>query len=343
MRKRGGMGWRLMGAALAALALTGGMAARAAAQTSDTRPWLGVSTQEITSDLREGLNYKGTGGVLVTRVVRDSPASRAGIMKGDVLVSLNSRTIDTPDELTDVVRAAKVGQSVSLSVVRDGIKKSMTAKLAEWPSDESEYDDMPAPPATPRAPRAPRAPRSYSYSWDGDDFNFGPGMTMFRGRGRLGVQIQNLNSDLGDALGVPGGKGVLVTGVIDDTPAAKVGIKGGDVIVGVEGATIEDTDDLSRELRKHEGKTSITLMRRGVKRVVTPELEERQSTYWYDGDRRHAITVVPDVRMKVQPDLSDDERADLKKEMEALRKEMAEMKRQMEESSKPAPAPKKKS
>jgi|SRR5262245_11830392 len=336
MRKRGGMGWRLMGAALAALALTGGMAARAAAQTSsDTRPWLGVSTQEITSDLREGLNYKGTGGVLVTRVVRDSPASRAGILKGDVLVSLNSRTIDTPDELTDVVRAAKVGQSVSVSLSRDGVKKNVSAKLAEWPSDESEFDDLPTPPA---APRAPRAPRTYHYSWDGDDFN---GMTMFRGRARLGVQIQNLNGDLGEALGVPGGKGVLVTDVINDTPAEKVGIKGGDVIVAVEGATIEDTDDLSRELRKHEGKTSITLMRRGVKRVVTPELEERQSTYWYDGGRRSIV--IPDIRTKVQRDLSDDERAEFKKEMEALRREMDEMKRQMGESSKPAPAPKKKS
>jgi serine protease Do len=330
-----------MGAALAALALTGGMAARAAAQTSDTRPWLGVSTQEITDDLRDGLSYKGTGGVLVSRVVSDSPAGRAGIKKGDVLVSLNSRTIDTPDELTDVVRACKVGQSVSLVLSRAGAKRTVTAKLVEWPADESDLQDLPTPPAPPSAPRAPRA-RSYSYSWDGD--NFGPNMTVFRSRGRLGVQIQNLNGDLGEALGVPGGKGVLVTDVIDDTPAAKVGIKGGDVIVGVEGATIEDTDDLSRELRKHEGKTSITLMRRGAKRVVTPELEERQTT-WYDGDRRHTITVAPDVRMKVQRDLSDDDRAELKKEMEALRQEMQEMKRQMEEdkATTKAPAPKKKS
>jgi predicted metalloprotease with PDZ domain len=342
MRKRGGMGWRLMGAALAALALTGGMAARAAAQTSDTRPWLGVSTQEITDDLRDGLSYKGTGGVLVSRVVSDSPASRAGIKKGDVLVSLNSRTIDTPDELTDVVQACKVGQSVSLVLSRGGAKRTVTAKLVEWPADESDLYDAPTPPTPPSAPRAPRA-RSYHYSWDGDDFNFGPGMTVLRGRGRLGVQIQNLNGDLGEALGVPGGKGVLVTSVIDDTPAAKVGIKGGDVIVGVEGATIEDTDDLSRELRKHEGKTSITLMRRGAKRVVTPELEDRQTRYWYDGDRRHAITVVPDVRIK--RDMSDDDRAELKKEMEALRQEMQEMKRQMEEdkATTKAPAPKKKS
>ena len=80
---------------------------------------------------------------------------------------------------------------------------------------------------------------------------------------------------------MPGGKGVLVTDVIDDTPAAKVRHQGRTTsIVGVEGATIEDIGRSSRELRKHEGKTSITLMRRGAKRVVTPELEARQTT-WY--------------------------------------------------------------
>jgi len=324
-----------MGAALAALALTGGMAARAAAQDS-TRPWLGVSTQEITDDLRDGLNYKGTGGVLVSRVVRDSPASRAGIKKGDVLVSLNSRTLDTPDEVTDVVGGCKVGQSVSLVLSRDGVKRTVSAKLVEWPADESDLYDMPTPPTPPAAPRAPRAPRVYG--WDGYSYDpSGPIITMRSlGRGRLGVQIQNLNSDLGEALGAPGRKGVLVTDVIDDTPAAKVGIKGGDVIVGVEGATIEDTDDLSRELRKHEGKTSITLVRKGVRRTVTPELEARQSWSYSDDGQRHTITI-PDIRYRMNRD--DSNHADLEKQMEELRQELQDMKAQMEEDKATTKAP----
>jgi predicted metalloprotease with PDZ domain len=338
MRKRW-MVWRLMAVALASLALTGGLAARAAAQDTP-RPWLGVSTQEITSDLREGLNYKGAG-VLVSRVVSDSPASRAGIKNGDVLVSFNSRTIDTPDELTEVVQAAKVGQSVALSIVHEGVKRSVTAKLAEWPSDESDLNDMPTP-AVPRSPRAPRAPRAYTFNWNGDDLDVGPGMGMLRntGRGRLGVQIQNLNSDLGDALGVPGGKGVLVTDVVDDTPASKVGIKGGDVIVDVGGTKVEDTDDLRRELGKREGKVPITLMRRGAKRTVTPELEAKPNWSWYnDGNRRHTITIAPDVRIDPEDDSN---HADLEKQMEQLRQELKEMRQQMEESKAPAKAPAKK-
>jgi|SRR5262245_15348951 len=335
MRKRW-MVWRLMGAALAALALTGGMAARAAAQDT-SRPWLGVSTQEISDDLRDGLNYKGTGGVLVSRVVRDSPASRAGIKKGDVLISLNSRTIDTPDELTDVVRGCKVGQSVSLVLSSDGVKRTVTAKLVEWPADDSDLYDTPTPPTPPSAPRAPRAPRVYG--WDGYMYDAPNGTTMTirgMGRGRLGVQIQNINRDLGEALGVPGGKGVLVTNVIDDTPASKVGIKGGDVIVDVDGTSIEDTDDLSRELRRHEGKTPITLVRKGARRTVNPELEARQ-TWTYRDDGRRVITI-PDIRYKMDSSSRDE----LEKQMQDLRKDLDDLKQQMEEdkATTKAPAPK---
>jgi serine protease Do len=323
------MVWGIRGAALAALALMGGVADRAAAQTSP-RAWLGVSSQEITTDLREGLNYKGEG-VLVSRVVTDSPADRAGVRKGDVLVSINARTIDTPEELVDVVRAAKVGQSVAIVLMRAGVRKNLSVKLGEWPAEEME-SETPAPRA-PSAPRAPRSPGTYRYHWNGDDFELhGPGtMRMISGRPRLGVNIQNLNEDMAEALNVPGGKGVLVTSVSEDSPASTVGIKGGDVIVEVAGVRIEDTDDLSRELRKHEGKVSIVLMRRGARRTVQPELRDKSEGIWYgDGDRR--VITIPDVRRRVVE--SERSRAELEAEMRELREELRELKRQIEANRK---------
>ena len=68
-----------------------------AAEPSKGTPWLGVYTQTLTPELREGLDYSGDG-VLVNRVVPDSPADRAGLRKGDVIVRLDSRTVATPDE-----------------------------------------------------------------------------------------------------------------------------------------------------------------------------------------------------------------------------------------------------
>jgi len=331
------------GAALAALALTGVMAGGAAAQTSE-RPWLGVSTQEITTDLHEGLDYRGNG-VLVSSVVADSPADRAGLEKGDVLVSFNSRTIDTPSELVDVVRAARIGQSVSLVVIRDGQRRSLTARLSARPESDAEYFDTPTPraPRAPGAPRAPAAPRSRMFEWDGDSFEMPDmkGLMSLRGlgRGRLGVHIQDINPDLGDALGVTGGKGVLVTNVVEDSPASKAGIKAGDVITEVGGQAVDDVNDLHRELGDREGRVSITLMRRGARRTVEPELEEKsQVMRWRsdgDGDRR--VIRIPGVKRRVERDLRDRDtnRDDLEQQMRELREELREMRRKMEANEKP--------
>src|SRR5262245_27750054 len=238
MRKR-----RIVGAACGAALLALGMVGSAAAQSSGT-PWLGGTTQEITDELREGLDYQGRG-VIVNRVNADSPAERAGIRKGDVIVSFNSRTVDSPSELTDVVRGARVGQVVTVMVMRSGTRRSLSARLGEWPDDmedqrdqEEEFDTPapPTPPASPRTPRAPAAPRARGnwFDFNGDRFEFPDNgdWTMLRGmgRGRLGVQIQDLNSGLGEALDVPGGRGVLVVKVIEDTPAERAGMKAGDVI-----------------------------------------------------------------------------------------------------------------
>jgi C-terminal processing protease CtpA/Prc len=332
-------GW---GAALAALALAGAMAGSASAQSSQ-RPWLGVTTQEITADLREGLDYRGAG-VLVTAVVRDSPADRAGLEKGDVLVSFNSRTIDTPSELVDVVRDGRVGQSVSLGIVRDGQRRTLTARLAERSDADTETWEAPAPPSAPRAPRAPRAPtapRARTFQWDGDSFEIPElrGLTMLQGlgRGRLGVQIQDLDPDLADALGAPS-KGVLVTRVTEDTPAAKAGIKAGDVITEVGGRGVDDTSDLQRELREHEGKVAITVVRRGARRTVEPDIGDRpQVMRWRSGDGDREVIRIPDMRRKVERDLGDrdasrdSERADLERQMRELREELRDLRRKMEE------------
>ena len=321
-----------------------------------------MSTQEITSDLREGLDYRGSG-VLVNSVVPDSPADQAGLEQGDVLVSFNSRTIDTPSELVEVVRAARVGQSVSLVVIRDGQRRSLTARLAARSEGDAEMFDVPTPrapraPSAPRAPRAPRAPdaptapRARMFEWNGEGFEMPElrGLMNLRGigRGRLGVQIQDLNADMADALGVTGGKGVLVTGVVEDPPAAKVGFKAGDVITEVGGSRVDDVNDLQRELGEHEGRVSITLMRRGAKRTVEPDIgDKQQAMRWEsngDGDRKvirigpdRKVIRIPDVRKGVDRDARDRDgnRDDLEQQMREMRDELRELRRKMEANEKP--------
>ena len=151
----------------------------------------------------------------------------------------------------------------------------------------------------------------------------------------LAAALISNETGLADALGVSGGKGVLVTDVVADSPAASAGIRGGDVIVEVGGTAVDDVADLRRELRNHEGRVSITLVRRGARRTVEPDIGGRQQVMRWrdtDGDGYRDLIRRPDVRRRVAPDPG---RGDLEEEMRQLREELRELRRKVEESERP--------
>ena len=146
--------------------------ALAASSTSTGKGWLGVSTQPTDEDLRQGLELKQDG-LLVNSVTRDSPADRAGVRKGDVILTYNSRSVTTPEQLRDLVRDTAPGRAIALGLWRDGARKSVDVKLGDV-SDSGDFDSYdapvpPTPPTPPAPPAAPRAPRSTRvWSDDGD-------------------------------------------------------------------------------------------------------------------------------------------------------------------------------
>ena len=277
---------RTMGSMLAGVLVLAGMAlANPAAATG----WLGVYSQDITPELRDGMNYNGAG-ALVTRVVPDSPADHGGIERGDVIVQVGSRDVASPEELIDAVGSSAAGSLIDVLVVRDGAKKSLRVTLASRPDSGDSEDDSPMPrmhmrtpdaPEAPEAPDAPPAPRTHMmqrHMLDGGDADelmsqlpqmLGGGMI---GRGRLGVRIESLNPDLASYFGSRDAKGALVLDVTDGSPADKAGIRAGDVITRLDGKTIEDADDLIGAVRSGEGTVSISLLRHGAKQTVETEL-----------------------------------------------------------------------
>jgi S1-C subfamily serine protease len=294
------------------------------------RGWLGVTTQSTDEDLRRGLDLTRDG-LLVNQVSEDSPAERAGLKKGDVILTFNSRTVTRPEDLRQLVRDTEPGRNVSLGIWRDGARRTLQLKVGELPMADDQGDDSIAPPAPPDAPsppdapRARRAPRASSDS-DRDRIHrriiidgrevpedqiddqlkdlhgqldgmmdlkglkdlktmrnwSGPGGSMMfvpstMGRGRLGVRIEKLNSDLADALGVDGDKGVLVTEVLEDTPAQKAGVRAGDVIMSVGGESVDSPEQLVRMIESRDGKVDITVQRKGVRRDLHATLDDRKS------------------------------------------------------------------
>jgi C-terminal processing protease CtpA/Prc len=355
MRRTTPLGWLVLFAALALVTAVPSLAS--------ARAWLGVYTQEVTGELRDALDLKGDG-VLVTRVIEDSPAARAGVRRGDVIQAVDRRDVGSPSDLSEAIGDSRSGESVSLSINRKGEDIILAVRLAERPQDadrdedEDDEDLVPVPrpapaPAAPRAPKAPKAPRELrGYQGDdadpgdvgkrlrelapGMDFDFehlGPGAHRVivggAGRGRLGVRIETLSEDLASALGASGTRGVLVVEVLDGTPAEKAGLRAGDVITALDGRTVTDADDLVGALRDERGRVSVSIVRRGQRQTLSAEL----------GDSPRAIRLRDGRTPMIWKDLSGDGRKfdirvdrdddDLRKELEELREQLRQLREEL--------------
>ncbi|MBI4549154.1 MAG: PDZ domain-containing protein [Ignavibacteriae bacterium] len=224
--------------------------------------WLGVSIQDVTKRLKERENLKVDHGVYVTDVVEDSPAEKAGIQEGDIIISFDGKTIDDSDDLTKAVRRMKPKTNVKVEVQRGGEKKMLTAVVD-------------------------RVPRSYSYSFGFDDDVHIPPlpraplrMHLFEFNELQGIQVQKLNKQLAEYFEVPGGKGLLVTEVKKSSEAEKAGFKVGDVIVNVNGSVVRDFDDLHEELRESEKENvPFDIIRKGKPMTLTMKVDN-----WNDGE-----------------------------------------------------------
>ena len=287
--------------------------------SESSRPWLGVVTQGLDDDLRDGLDYRGDG-VLVNRVADDSPAAKAGVRQGDVIVSMNAKKVNAPEDLQDLVRAARAGDRATLVVVRDGKNQTLTAALVERPNDMSWGDDS----------HRIVIRESPGMRFDLDHMPDLPNLADMPqiGRGRLGVELQDLNPDLGGYFSVPDGKGALIVSVVEGSAAEKAGLKSGDVIVKIGDRAVEDADDASRAIRQADGATPIEVMRKGKRTSLTATLESHQHVH------RVYVSHSGDDDM---PGMGDDDvrqmNSDLRRQMDDLRREIRQLSEQLKQKS----------
>jgi serine protease Do len=205
-----------------------------------TRGWLGVAIQPLTDELAKSFGITGTQGALVASVSDDSPAARAGFKPGDVIVTFDGKTVEGPRVLPTIVANTPVGRAVPVVVLRDGKRQTVTVTVG------SVADSREA-----RAAPGEKLPES-------------------RATEKLGLSLQELTPELAKQLGVQSDKGVVVTEVKPDSPAAQAGLAPGDVIREVNRMPVQGLQDVERGLARGQDPAQVLLRveREGSQRYV---------------------------------------------------------------------------
>jgi Do/DeqQ family serine protease len=178
------------------------------------RPWFGASLQPVTSDLAESLGLDRPGGALIKGVYAKGPAARAGLKAGDVVVSIDGKRVQDPQALQYRFVTKGLGGSAELGIMRHGqamtAKVPMVAAVEDPPRDERDVD----------------------------------------GRNPLvGAKVANLSPAVAEELGIEEeGPGVVVLDVKPNTPAARLGVKRGDLVIGLNNDKVTSVAGLVKAL-----------------------------------------------------------------------------------------------
>ncbi|HVP76532.1 MAG TPA: DegQ family serine endoprotease [Thermodesulfobacteriota bacterium] len=187
-----------------------------------TRGWLGVSIQEVTPGLAKSFGLKEGKGALVAQVVSGSPAEKAGIEQGDVIVQFDGKDVASSKDLPRIVASTPVGKEVTIKLSRDGKVLDRQVKVGEM-EEKAEVG------------KAPSTKKS------------------------LGLTVQDLTPEIAKGLGLKKETGVVVTGVEPGSPAADAGIRSGDVIREVNRKPVKDVQDFIQKVEKAKDQDNVLL------------------------------------------------------------------------------------
>jgi C-terminal processing protease CtpA/Prc len=231
--------------------------------------WLGIGVGEVNPDKMKELKLPAERGVLVGKVVPDSPAAKAGLKENDVVTEINGQRVEGTEQFRRMIREIPPGRSAQLTVWREGRAQSLEVTLGKSESHHSMAMVSPAP-----GNFAFRMPEVQEFQGmpdfdEPEHFAF-----AFSGRPRLGIDAENLDGDLGKYFGAPEGQGVLVRNVHADSPGAKAGLKAGDVITSVNGDRVRSTAELRQKVAaKGESKSvKLGVIRNKTEMSLTVEL-----------------------------------------------------------------------
>ena len=211
--------------------------------------WLGVGLGEVTAEKVKELKLPAERGVLLGKIVPESPAAKAGLKESDVITEVNGQRIEGAEQFRRMIREIPAGRTAQLTVWRDG--RAQTVSVTMGKSEPRHVSTF----------VAPAAPGSFAFQMPkipemGQLFEGGPWASNGP---RLGIDAENLEGDFGNFFGAPEGEGILIRGVSSDSPAAKAGLKVGDVITSVDGERIRSVGELREKLQEKKDEKSVKL------------------------------------------------------------------------------------
>jgi len=193
-----------------------------------SRGWLGVSVQPLTPELAKSFRAKDAKGVLIADVLQDSPANKAGLQAGDIILEFDGHKIDAPPDLQRGVGLTAPGKTAQIKVWRNGAEKQVEVKVIDTPEEG-------------------QASRSAS-----------------KGKSLLGMDVRPVTPDVARQLNLRDPSGVIVARVDDGSSAAEAGIQRGDVIREVNRQKVKSMADFDRFTKGlKEGDRVTILLQRG--------------------------------------------------------------------------------
>ena len=202
------------------------------------RGLLGVTVQGVTGDLAAGLGLDKAEGAIVSNVVPNSAAAKAGVKQGDVILSYEGRPVVDTNAFRNEIAGTKPGSTVTLKVLREGRTTELKATLEEM-----------------------AVAREGNRSGEGEH----------EGSGRFGMAVEPLTPELAARLNLDRDiRGVVITGVDPSGAAASAGLRDGDVIQQINGKSVRSAGDVRDALNGTSGKPSVLLITRGEATIFVP-------------------------------------------------------------------------
>ncbi|MCK4463980.1 MAG: PDZ domain-containing protein, partial [Candidatus Omnitrophica bacterium] len=189
--------------------------------------WFGVQAQEITDELAEYFNLPDKEGVLIAKVLEDSPAKKAGVKEGDIITEFDGEKLINTYDLVRRVGRTKPGKTVDVKLIRDRIRKVFKVKIGRRPSEEKVLEE---------ARFAPEEEESKPWR---------------------GIRVSNITDEIAEQLGIKDRNGVVIIDIDSSSPFYMMGMRKGNIIREINKNLIKNISGFNKVTKEAKGKALV--------------------------------------------------------------------------------------